>query len=85
MNVGGGSTQVTCSFSNTGYSANTTGGRTLTAGASFTEFQNGNIAYGYVGSGTCTAASPTDKIVAIVNQLGPGPGDQLLVYNGIKP
>jgi hypothetical protein len=83
MNVGGSSTTVTCSFTGgVAYTANTP--RTLAAGASFTEIQWGAIASGYVGSGTCTAANAGDKIVSVVNELGPGTGDQLLVYEGIN-
>ncbi len=85
MNVGSGSASVTCSFTGTSYTANTTGGRTLAAGAGFTEFQKNAIASSYVGAGTCTASNASDKIVAVVNQLGEGAaGDQLLVYNAIN-
>lgn len=83
MNVGTGSTSVTCSFTGgVSYTAGTP--ITLAAGGSFTVLQANQIKSGYVGAGTCTASGAGDKIVAVVNQLGPGTGDQLLVYNAIN-
>ena len=82
MNIGP-ATTVTCSFSGgTSYTANTP--IPLAQYEGFTVLQNNQIQNGYVGSGTCTATNSTDKIVAVVNQLGPNAGDQLLVYNGIN-
>lgn len=81
MNVGGGSTSVSCTFTNTSYHV---GPVTLAAGAALTDLQNGKIADKYVGSATCTASNPADQIIAVVNELGPsGTLDQLLVYEGI--
>jgi hypothetical protein len=72
MNVGTGSTSVTCEFTNTTYKV---GPVTLAAGEALNDLQNGKIAAGYVGSATCTATN-----------LGPsGTLDQLLVYEGISP
>lgn len=82
MNVGAGSTTVSCSFTGTVYTAGTP--LVLSAGQGFTAIQANQIANGYIGAGTCTASGAGDKIVAIVNQLGPGLGDQLLVYNAIN-
>jgi hypothetical protein len=81
QNVGSSSTDVTCTFSGgVSYTVNAT----LAAGAATTALQNGQIADGYVGSGTCTSTG--EPILAIVNELGPsGTADQLLVYNGIVP
>lgn len=80
MNVGSSSTTVNCTFTGTSYTV----GGTLAVGEALTDLQNGKIANGYVGSATCTASSSGDKIVAVVNQLGPsGSADQLLVYEGI--
>lgn len=82
MNVGSSSTAVSCTFTGTSYSV---GPVTLAPGAALTDLQNGKISSGYVGSATCTATNPTDKIIAVVNELGPsGSLDQLLVYEGIS-
>lgn len=78
VNVGAAATTVNCTFTG---SAVTVGG-SLAAGQGLTAIQNNQIANGYVGSGTCTAASG-GKVVAVVNELGSGAGDQLLVYEGI--
>jgi hypothetical protein len=81
QNVGSSSTDVTCTFSGgVSYTVNAT----LAAGEATTALQNGQVADGYVGSGTCTSTG--EPILAIVNELGPsGTADQLLVYNGIVP
>jgi len=80
MNVGSSSTTVNCTFTGTSYTAS----GTLAAGEALTDLQNGKISSGYVGSATCTASNPGDRIVAVVNQLGPSStADQLLVYEGI--
>lgn len=80
MNVGSSSTTVSCTFTGTSY--NVSG--TLNPGQALTDLQNGKIANGYIGSGTCTA-SGSGKIVAVVNELGPSStSDQLLVYEGIN-
>jgi hypothetical protein len=81
MNVGTGSTTVTCTFTGTSYTAS----GTLAAGAALTDVQDGKIASGYVGSATCTASSSGDKIVGVVNEVNvSGVGDQLLVYEGFN-
>jgi hypothetical protein len=81
-NVGGGSTDITCTFSG---SAETTGG-TVAAGASFTSVQDGNndvdLGDGYVGASTCTSNNG-EPIVGVVSQLG-GSGDKLLYYEGFN-
>jgi hypothetical protein len=80
MNVGNANTTVNCTFTNTNYTASAT----LAPGKALNALQNGQIASGYVGSGTCTA-SGGGKIIAVVNELGPsGSLDQLLVYEGIN-
>ncbi len=82
MNVGSGATIVHCTFSGTGYTYTTP---SLAPGQASTAIQKGLIASGYVGSGTCTATNPTDKIVAVVNELNSvAAGDNLLVYEGIN-
>jgi hypothetical protein len=79
-NVGAGSVTVNCTFTGSAYTVSDT----LAAGEAMTALQNGLIADGYVGSGTCTATGGT--IVGVVNELGPsGTADQLLVYEGINP
>jgi hypothetical protein len=81
MNVGGGSTTVTCTFTDTSYTVSDT----LAAGEALTALQEDQIdPSGYVGSGTCTSTG--EPIVSVVNELGASPtADQLLVYNGINP
>lgn len=81
MNVGDATTTVTCTFTNTPYTVTAT----LTPGQALTDLQSNKIAPRYIGSGTCTAAEASARIVAIVNQLGSSPtADQLLVYEGIN-
>lgn len=81
MNVGAAATIVTCAFSGTAYTYTTL---SLAPGQASTAIQNGLIASGYVGSATCTATNAGDKIVAVVNELNPAAGDNLLVYEGIS-
>jgi hypothetical protein len=83
MNVGTSATTVTCTFTGgTSYTVNT---GSLAPGQAYTAIQANQISSGYVGSGTCAATNPTDKIVAVVNELnGVAAGDNLLVYEGIK-
>lgn len=80
MNVGSSPTTVTCTFTGTSYTVS----GTLNPGQALTAIQNNQISNGYVGSGTCTAANATDKIVAVVNELNISAGDNLLVYEGIN-
>lgn len=77
MNVSSESTTVNCSFTNSSFTVS----QTLEAGASFAHQQINRIAPNYVGSGTCTASA---NIVGVVNQLGAGGTDQLLVYEGFN-
>lgn len=78
VNVGSGAVTVNCAFTGgVGYTVS----QALNPGQGLTAIQNNQIANGYVGSGTCTAAG--GKIVAVVNELGAAAGDQLLVYEGI--
>ena len=82
MNVGSAATTVTCTFTGTAYTINT---GSLAPSQAYTANQNNQIASGYVGSGTCTATNPGDKIVAVVNELNSvAAGDNLLVYEGIN-
>jgi hypothetical protein len=78
QNVGNSSTTVSCTFTGTGYTVNDT----LAAGEAMTSLQNGVIANGYVGAGTCVSGG--EPIVGVVNELGPDALDQLLVYEGIN-
>jgi len=82
QNVGSAATDVTCTFTNTSYTV--TGH--LEAGAVLNAIQNGKVngTNRYVGSGTCTATGSGAKIVAVVNEIAPGAGDGLLVYEGIN-
>ena len=82
MNVGSAPTTVSCTFTGTSYTL-TTG--SLAAGQAYTANQNNQIASSYVGSATCSATNPGDKIVAVVNEVKNGvAGDNLLVYEGIN-
>lgn len=78
MNVGSAAATVNCTFTGTAYTVSDT----LAPGEAMTALQNNQIAAGYVGSGTCTAGAGS-QIVAVVNELGSGAGDQFLVYEGI--
>jgi len=81
QNVGSDPTDVVCTFTDTTYEVSAN----LAAGEALNDLQNGMIADGYVGSGTCTASGGTDNmIVGVVNELGPS-NDALLVYEGINP
>ena len=64
-------------------SSYTVGPTTLAAGASLTDLQTNKIANLYAGSATCTAGAGA-QIVGVVNELGDGAGDNLLVYEGIN-
>lgn len=80
MNVGGSTTTINCTFTGTSYSLS----QSVAPGATLTAVQQGAIAPGYVGSGTCTAGGG-GKIVAVVNELNStDAGDRLLVYEGIN-
>lgn len=78
-NVGTTQTTVTCVFTGTSYTVS----KLLEPGEVLLDIQKGQIADKYVGSGTCTA-SASGKIVAVVNEIAPGTGDGLLVYEGIN-
>jgi hypothetical protein len=74
-NVGSSAATVECTFTDTTFTAS----ETIAAGEAMTHLQLGEIADGYVGSGTCTAAG--GEIVGIVNELnGMLTGDAFLVY-----
>lgn len=82
MNVGSSDATVDCSFTDTDYAIS----ESLAPGEALTAIQQGQIADGYIGAGTCTTTgNSAGKIVATVNQLnGAAAGDQLLVYEGIN-
>jgi len=78
MNVGS-TADINCTFTNTTVTASQTG---VAPFAALADIQNGKIANKYVGSATCTAGTG-GKLVAVVNELNPAAGDNLLVYEGI--
>jgi len=81
QHVGGSTSQVTCTFTNSSYTASAN----LSSGQSLNDIQLNKIANGYVGSATCTAANTGVKLVGVANQLGPGAAyDRFLVYEGIN-
>ena len=91
QNVGSASTEVTCKVFN---SSDASGNpvvdyevsQNLAPGEALTNLQFGQIAPGYIGSGTCTAADANGKIVGVVNQLDSTnrSGDQLYTYEAIS-
>jgi hypothetical protein len=82
MNVGGSSTNVSCTFSGTGFTIPST---PLNSNQAVTVLMTpGGVGANYVGSGTCTA-SGGGLIVGVANQLAKAlTGDQFLVYEGIN-
>lgn len=82
QNVSGGDLTVSCDFTDaTGaVVANATSG-TLADGDAFNSIQNGNVAAGFVGAGTCTS---TGAIIGVVNQLGQAGSDTFLTYEGFN-
>lgn len=83
MNVGGASTDVTCTFTGSPVVVNRTIGPNAAFNVNTTTFDT-PIADSYVGSGTCTATTAGGKIVGVVNELNTAGGDQFLVYEGIN-
>lgn len=90
MNVGDSPTYVKCEFANSNYKP--TSGQ-LAPLKSWENFQRGNIAPGYVGSGFCTAYTDNSyntvdssaKIVAVVNIRGYGNNHDLMMsYEGLN-
>ncbi len=80
QHVGGSTSSVTCTFTN----SSVTVSDTLSNGQSLNHIQNNQIANGYVGAATCTAAAGV-KLVGVVNEVGPSTFlDQLLVYEGVS-
>ena len=80
MNVGGSSTTVNCTFSNTTYTVN----QVVAAGGALNDLQLNKIADRYVGGGTCQA-SGGGSIVAVVNELGDSTSaDLLFTYEGFN-
>lgn len=81
QHVGGPTSLVTCTFTN----SSVTVPATLSNGQSLNHIQQNQIANGYVGSATCTAANSSVKLVGVVNELGNSVNlDQFLVYEGIS-
>lgn len=91
-NVGAATTHIKCTFTGSTITA-TSGTDGIDVGASLSHTQGGVLANGYNGAATCKAYTSntfatedaTAKIVAVVNELGTGSGDMLMVYEGITP
>lgn len=89
INVGGAPTYVQCTYAN---SPVTYKSGAIAQGKSVTVSQFGVIGDRYIGSAVCKSYTdanyntldPTGKILAVVNQLGPGGPDNLLSYNAIN-
>jgi hypothetical protein len=82
QNVGTLATNVTCTFTNSGY---TIGPENLPAGQALNRLQYGAIANGYVGSATCTASGGDAKIIGVVNEDRLGyTTDLLMTYEGVN-
>ncbi len=79
FNAGTATTNVTCTFSDSGYTENFA----LDPGEAYTAYQYGVIGEGYAGSATCT--SDGQPIIGVVNELGLGySGDTFLVYSAFN-
>jgi len=91
INVSSGTAFVKCTYANTSVTF-TTGSAGLAPGKSVTVSQFNAIRDRYIGSALCktytnnsyTTVKPDGKILAVVNQLGPGGPDNLLSYNAIN-
>lgn len=90
-NVGEAATWIKCTFTGSTVTAQSTAA--VAVGASLSHQQSGVLANGYSGAATCKAYTDNTfgtedsaaKIVAVVNELGAGTGDALMVYEGITP
>lgn len=83
INIGSAST-VTCTYtSNDGSVTQSVTSPSLPTGGSFNHLQLNFLATGFVGSGVCTAGAG-GSIIAVVNELGSGTGDQLFSYEGFN-
>lgn len=80
MNVGSGSTTVTCTFTGSAH----TKSQTLAPGQSLYELEKNLIANGYLGAATCTATNPTDKIVGMSDILSSVTTDGFSDYDGFN-
>ena len=81
VNAGASNTDISCSFTGTGYTVSLIN---AAPGDALNDIQGGDIADGYVGAATCTATGGDALILGVVNELGPGNKDVFLVYNGIN-
>jgi hypothetical protein len=80
-NVGGGAASVNCTF--TGSAVTESFSIPVGGVVNSVQFGGGSaLPSAYVGSATCTGGA-SDKIVAVVNQVG-GVGDSLLTYEGFS-
>jgi hypothetical protein len=82
QNVGTLSTNVTCTFTNSGL---VVGPVPLSPLQALNHLQYGKIASGYVGAGTCTASGGDAKIIGVLNEdrIG-GTTDLMMTYEGIN-
>jgi len=81
MNAGDQEVTVNCVFTNTSYTVS----GTLEPGEALNAVQNGAIASGYVGSGTCTASGiGTNLISGVVNEIGTYGVDRMMTYEGLN-
>jgi hypothetical protein len=89
MNVGTSATFVRCTFTNSSV-VQDTGTTGLAANAAMVRGQSGAISTNYVGAATCKAYTSSSyatvdtsaKLVGVINQIGTGTGDLLLVSEG---
>ena len=82
VNVGTEAT-VTCNFSTANGITPTSYSETVAANGSMAKVQNTADFAGYVGGGTCTA-SGGGLLIAVVNQLGSGSGDQAMTHEAFN-
>jgi hypothetical protein len=80
MNVGSGSTTVTCTFTGSAH----TKSQTLAPGQSLYELEKNLIANSYLGAATCTATNSGDKIVGMSDILSSVTTDGFSDYDGFN-
>ncbi|MFN3705030.1 MAG: hypothetical protein ACK4WM_03435 [Thermoflexales bacterium] len=84
QNVGSGTTTVTCTFAGTPPTTRVISA-TLAPGQALNDVHQFEFAPGFIGSATCTASNPGDRLVGVLNQVAKlAPGDRLYVSEGVS-
>lgn len=85
MNVGTVATGVTCTYVRSSDNMTVkTENYNLAPNAAFNQLHNNYLGDKFVGGATCTATTTGGKLIAQVNELGGGAGDQLFTYEGFR-